>query len=151
MYRPGQYISWSDFKRCPQETQREILEFFAAEFGCTNKALGEMMGVTGAAIYLYLKKYRPELLGILPRQMSDRKKARFAQWLEEQRGAPAAEDLPASADGEGCCGEAPSRILQRGELSLEGSAAEIGSEILRVFQDKRLAVHLQFEILPPWE
>lgn len=154
VYKLGEKISWNDFRAYPKEMQIEYLKSFKEKFNASPGMMISVFGCAPSAFYSYTKDH-PHIKGILNRTPTSAEKEYFQKWLAEQM--PVEEpkkqekvEKPVVVEKKP---EMPyfANTLLRGNLTLEGSGAEIASTLFGVLRDKHFMVELTFSEVPEIE
>jgi hypothetical protein len=157
-YQTNKPIMWDEFKRYPTDIQKMYLEHFATVHGCSISMMEAMFGSNRNILYAYINQ-RPELQGILAKKPDKETKKHFFDWLAVERAQTA---KPAESEAETpkeVHEEAPEQkaeetpifkfnnCVKSGRFVVNGTPNEIGVALLNIFQDKRLAATISFEVI----
>ena len=147
MYEMKKPISWQKFKSYPKDIQKEYLQYFVDEFGITRGMFAEIVGVSSAGVYPYLKQQG--LLDMLSRMATLENKLKFNEWLKQYRPEEEVEETPVPEEPK----KEKVKVVEQPmffntitgcEMNFEGKASEISQTLFTLFRDQRIAVSVVF-------
>lgn len=147
VYTMKEPISWVRFKSYPKDIQKEYLQWFVDEFGMTRGMFAEMVGISGAGVYPYLKQQG--LLEMMPRMPTAENKLKFNEWLKQYRPEEEREETPVVEEPK----KEKVKVVEQPiffnsivgcEMNLEGKASEISQTLFSLFRDQKIAVSVVF-------
>lgn len=141
VYKMNEPISWVEFKSYPTEIQADYIKSLVEAFGCNVQMFSEIVNTTYTAVssYFYKTEGKQELRDLFIRGRNiDR--SRYEMWLAEKNVVVAPEvelkkvDVSPTFYG----------TISSCEMTLEGSAAEIGQTLFNMFRDQVITVQIVF-------